>query len=104
MRVTRSCVRVFLCDAADDRADPALFKLYLNGLLPPSFKVWGYARSASDDGTFRDKMRGWLEKDAGGDTEKLDAFLGQLVYHQGQYNSPGALSAAHSSHTSLWPR
>jgi len=76
-------------DLAKKKTYPALFKLFLNGLLPPSFKVWGYARSASDDQTFRDKMRTWLEKSAGGQTEKLDAFLAALVYFQGQYNSPG---------------
>ena len=81
-------------DLAKKKTYPALFKLFLNGMLPPAFKVWGYARSASDDASFRDKMREWLEKDAKGDTEKLDAFLGRLVYHQGQYNSPGAPSAS----------
>lgn len=81
-------------DLAKKKTYPALFKLFLNGMLPPAFKVWGYARSASDDASFRDKMREWLEKDAKGDTERLDAFLGRLVYHQGQYNSPGAPPAS----------
>lgn len=76
-------------DLAKKKTYPALFKLFLNGLLPPAFKVWGYARSASDDAAFREKMRGWLEKYAKGDTAKVDAFLAALVYHQGQYNSPG---------------
>ena len=76
-------------DLAKKKTYPAIFKLFLNGLLPPAFKVWGYARSASEDAAFREKMRGWLEKYAKGDTEKLDAFLAALVYHQGQYNSSG---------------
>lgn len=78
-------------DLAKKKTYPALFKLFLNGLLPPAFKVWGYARSASDDDAFREKMRGWLEKYATKpeDAGRLDTFLASLVYHQGQYNSPG---------------
>eukprot|EP01045_Picozoa_sp_COSAG04_P001439 COSAG04_NODE_48_length_31217_cov_204.046758_20_plen_159_part_00 len=75
-------------DLAKKKTYPALFKLYLQNLLPAKFKVWGYARSANDDAAFREKMRGWLEKIAAGRTAQLDSFLAMLVYFQGQYNSP----------------
>ena len=90
-------------DLAKKKTYPALFKLFLNGLLPPAFKVWGYARSASDDAAFREKMRGWLEKDAKGDTAKVDAFLAALVYHQGQYNSSGMFHTNLQSCRCSWP-
>lgn len=74
-------------DLAKRKTYPALFKLFLHGLLPSNLRIWGYARSANDDEGFREGMRSWLAKAATGHTEKLDEFLAACCYCQGQYDS-----------------
>ena len=62
---------------------PALFKLYLQNLLPKNFAVLGASRSPLSDEDFRDRADEFLPKH-----EQLDAFKKLLYYQPVQNNSP----------------
>ncbi len=69
---------------------PALYHLFGNNGLPPSFSVIGCARSPLDDRTFRQRMR----QAVGGETEPDDsqwtAFSEHLFYRVVDYEDPEA--------------
>jgi glucose-6-phosphate 1-dehydrogenase len=78
-------------DLALKKIIPALFALYSQNLLPKTFHVIGYARSALDAESFRGKVTEHLtcryvpgEKCA----EKMTEFLGRCHYVAGKYDAP----------------
>lgn len=82
-------------DLAKKKTYPALFKLFLNGLLPSKVAIVGYARSSNSDEAFREKIRPWLEKLAPARPERLEAFLGMMTYCTGQYNGADDFASLH---------
>jgi glucose-6-phosphate 1-dehydrogenase len=118
MSVTTIIVLGASGDLAKKKTFPALFDLYLAGLLPPraaalaapspkpgagdasisapALHLWGYARSAMTDAAFRAWLRPALVGD-GSDASALDAardaFLGLCRYQQGGYGDEAAMRA-----------
>lgn len=77
-------------DLANKKTFPALYELYLTGLLPKDVAIVGYARTASDDVSARAKIGGFL-KGVKGDTEAhRAAFLVLITYRQGGYDDAAA--------------
>ena len=74
-------------DLAKKKTYPALFSLFKTGVLPATFIVCGYARSAKTNAQFVSQIRPYLEKKLkAGDEIALEAFLERCVYRSGQYN------------------
>eukprot|EP01063_Lacrimia_lanifica_P003677 TRINITY_DN11988_c0_g3_i1.p1 TRINITY_DN11988_c0_g3~~TRINITY_DN11988_c0_g3_i1.p1 ORF type:complete len:577 (+),score=248.23 TRINITY_DN11988_c0_g3_i1:59-1732(+) len=71
-------------DLAAKKTFPAMFKLFTQGLLPPSVNVIGYARSDLTNEALYAKIRPGL---AGGnaDDPRVAAFLARVNYVKGQY-------------------
>lgn len=83
-------------DLAKKKILPALFALYYEGMLPPSFNVFGYARSPMSDENFRLMIMETLtcRIHGGQDCEdQMDEFLSHCFYQQGLYDSPNDFKA-----------
>ena len=77
-------------DLARKKIYPALFALFYDGHLPPTFSVWGYARSSMTDAEFRESIsRSLTCRVAAGAScgDAMEAFLGRCFYQPGQYGS-----------------
>lgn len=80
-------------DLARKKLFPALFALYCQGLLPPSFTVFGFARTAFTDAEFRAKISENLAcRYAPGAScaERMSEFLKRCRYVTGEYGSRDA--------------
>jgi glucose-6-phosphate 1-dehydrogenase len=75
-------------DLAHKKTYPALFDLFVEGLLPPQTRVYGYARSSAPDDKHRAAIRAGLKS---GTAEQADAFLAACFYRSGGYDDPAAL-------------
>ncbi|MCC7070280.1 MAG: glucose-6-phosphate dehydrogenase [Deltaproteobacteria bacterium] len=71
---------------------PALFSLFTERLLPPSFAVVGYARKAMSDDDFRAEMHEWCKKFARHKPtdDQWARFAPCLSYQTGDYEDPEA--------------
>ncbi|GMI32847.1 hypothetical protein TeGR_g587 [Tetraparma gracilis] len=87
-------------DLAKKKTYPSLLSLYLTGLLPPHFRVFGYARSPSSDEAFRAKIRPFLVKSSKSASPSLvDSFLASCFYLSGpSYGDEPAFSRLHAEH------
>eukprot|EP00884_Botryococcus_braunii_P023027 jgi/Botrbrau1/9408/Bobra.0252s0033.1 len=77
-------------DLARKKIYPALFALYVEGVLPPNFEVMGYARSPMTDEEFREYILSNLTCRVADSTDcgdKMDTFLERCYYQSGQYDS-----------------
>lgn len=72
-------------DLARKKTFPALFNLFITGLLPKSTIILGYGRSALEPAAFEKQISENFAANA--DPECRKAFLHQCVYFRGQYNS-----------------
>ena len=61
---------------AKTKTYPALYDLFVEGVLPKEVSIVGFARSASTDTQFREKIEGHLKGD------KVGAFVKYLTYFQ----------------------
>jgi len=80
-------------DLARKKVFPALFALYCQGLLPRSWAVFGFARSAFSHQQFRDRIAERLScRYAPGASceEKTAEFLSRCFYCEGAYDAPDA--------------
>ncbi len=80
-------------DLARKKIVPALFALFSQGLLPASFRLYGFARSAHTDAAFRALLAEHLTCRAGtpGDcAARARSFLDHCFYCSGAYDSPDA--------------
>lgn len=73
-------------DLAKKKTYPSLFALYCNQYLPENITICGYARSKKSDEEFRAQIKPYLEK-SGQDPKLVDAFVNQLIYRSGNYDS-----------------
>ncbi|KAK9866741.1 hypothetical protein WJX84_009500, partial [Apatococcus fuscideae] len=77
-------------DLAKKKIFPALFAIFYEGMMPESFNIFGFARSAMSDDEFRDLIASSLtcrvdqKEDCSG---KMDYFLDRCFYQPGQYGS-----------------
>ncbi len=77
-------------DLALKKIFPALFALYMQDLLPERFHIFGFARTAMDDGAFRAAVSKHLtcRYTADGNChEEIASFLQRCYYVAGQYDS-----------------
>ncbi|EFJ45944.1 hypothetical protein VOLCADRAFT_82038 [Volvox carteri f. nagariensis] len=77
-------------DLAKKKIFPALFALYYEGLLPPEFHVYGFARSKMTDAEFRDVIASTLSCRVSAREkcqEKQEDFLRRCFYSAGQYDN-----------------
>jgi len=65
---------------------PALFNLYVRGLLPDNFFLLGFARTPFDTDTFRDRLAAELPADAA--AAARDGFIRRWHYFPGDYRDP----------------
>jgi glucose-6-phosphate 1-dehydrogenase len=92
-RKPEPCVMVIYGASGDLTARklvPALYNLCLDGLLPESFALIGFARKPKDDSTFRDECRKGVEEFSRSKpiNEEVWARFSEMIhYHQGDYNS-----------------
>ncbi|KAL6756482.1 plastidic glucose-6-phosphate dehydrogenase [Haematococcus lacustris] len=78
-------------DLAKKKIFPALFALYYEGLLPPDFQVFGYARSKMSDAEFRDLIASTLTCRIDARERCADAqerFMARCFYSSGPYDQP----------------
>lgn len=83
-------------DLAKKKIFPALFALYYEGLLPPDFQVFGYARSGMTDAEFRDRVGRTLACRVSAGAKCADAqsaFLARCFYVSGPYDTPDGFRA-----------
>lgn len=78
-------------DLAKKKIFPALFALYYEGLLPPHFQIFGYARSKMTDEQFREMISATLScridaRDKCADAQEV--FLKHCYYQPGLYDTP----------------
>ena len=71
-------------DLTSRKLAPALYHLYLSGILPDEFFVLGAARSELDDRQFRDRIKETCAQD---DPSSWDAFADHLHYRQLHFDS-----------------
>ena len=70
---------------------PALFQLHRRKLLPKSFYIFGFARSAGDDEGFRYRLQDELFRHLSRPSiSEINAFLQMCHYEQRDYENPGA--------------
>lgn len=80
-------------DLAKKKIFPALFALYIEGMLPENFAVYGYARSKLTDENFRDLIASNLtcrinpDAEASLCSDDMENFLARCQYVAGQYDS-----------------
>jgi glucose-6-phosphate 1-dehydrogenase len=83
-------------DLAKKKIFPAIFALYYEGLLPPDFQIFGYARSKMTDEDFRELINSTLtcRIDARERcTEAQEFFLKRCFYQSGPYdNASGGIN------------
>lgn len=97
-----SCLSFCIVGASGDLAKkkilPALFALYREGMLPSSFKVFGYARSKMTHEEFRTLIRSCIKTGDGSGNldEKMDYFLSHCYYQAGQYDAVGDFEVLNS--------
>ena len=75
---------------------PAIYGLFVDGLLPPGFAVLGFARTAKTDDEFRAEMREAVAQSPRGqplDPAAWAAFAGRLFYQPGDYGDSAAYAA-----------
>jgi len=89
--VAESCTLV-LFGASGDLTQrmimPAIFRLVRRGLLPPEFRLIGYARTEMTDDEFRAHIRKAVLREAGaGDEAAWSDFAARLSYIPAQYDS-----------------
>lgn len=75
-------------DLAKKKTFPAIFSLFYHGLLPTHFVLYGFARSPMSDDQFRELILDTLSCrviDGERCQEKMNHFLPQCFYHQGDY-------------------
>ncbi len=63
---------------------PALFRLFVNGLLPADFSIVGFARRTKTDSEFRSEMQAAVLKDTGKQSD-WQRFAANLFYLQGDF-------------------
>jgi glucose-6-phosphate 1-dehydrogenase len=83
-------------DLAKKKIFPALFALYYEGLLPPDFQVFGYARSGMTDDEFRERVARTLACRVSAGAKCADAqkaFLARCFYVSGPYDTPDGFKA-----------
>jgi len=83
-------------DLAHRKLLPAVWGLFLDGLLPPDFAVVGYARSPKTDDGFRAEMREAVLRSPRGKNLADDAwraFASRLHYVAGGYGEPADFAA-----------
>jgi glucose-6-phosphate 1-dehydrogenase len=83
-------------DLAKRKLIPAIYGLWQDGLLPPTFSLVGYARSPRTDDEFRLEMRKAVGQFARGRTANPDAlasFAARLHYVVGSYDDPAGFAA-----------
>jgi glucose-6-phosphate 1-dehydrogenase len=72
---------------------PALYHLHLEGQMPESCRVIGFARREKTDASWRDEMRAGVEtysRTQQVDDARWDAFAANLSYHRGDLTDAGA--------------
>jgi glucose-6-phosphate 1-dehydrogenase len=72
---------------------PALYHLYLEGQMPESFRVVGFARREKTDASWRDEMRAGVEtysRTRQVDDAKWESFAANLSYHRGDLTDADA--------------
>ena len=72
-------------DLAKKKTYPALFDLFINGFLPESVKIVGYARSALSNEAFQNTISPYLKST---NLDDVDRFLSKCFYFSGQYDLP----------------
>ncbi|KAJ6754365.1 GLUCOSE-6-PHOSPHATE 1-DEHYDROGENASE G6PD [Salix purpurea] len=82
------CLSIIVLGASGDLAKkktfPALYHLYRQGFLDSNeVHIFGYARTKISDDDLRDRIRGYLGKDA----EHVSKFLQLIKYVSGSYDS-----------------
>lgn len=89
-RVTESCTIVVFGASGDltqRMVMPAIFRLARRGLLPPAFRLIGYARTRLTDDEFRALMRqAALREPRDGDEAAWSDFAGRLSYIAAEYD------------------
>ena len=71
---------------------PALYRLFSDGRIPPSFAIVGNSRTAMTDDEFRQKMREAVQEfqeNGPFDASLWDSFAGNLFYVPGDLKDPG---------------
>lgn len=89
-RATEPCAIVIFGasgDLTERKLIPSLFRLFINGLLPPEFLIIGTGRRDVGDEGFREKMKKALLSDSSFESKKKDLkeFLSTLYYEQLDY-------------------
>ena len=72
---------------------PALYHLHLEGQMPESFRVVGFARREKTDASWRDEMRAGVEtysRTRRVDDAQWNAFVANLSYHRGDLTDADA--------------
>ncbi|MFP6663842.1 MAG: glucose-6-phosphate dehydrogenase [Deltaproteobacteria bacterium] len=74
---------------------PALYNLWLDGLLPEKYSIVGFARREMDDESFREVAEKSIEQYGrrGIDRQRWDAFLENIHYVKGSFDEPEAFAA-----------
>lgn len=79
-------------DLAKKKTFPALFGLFREGVLSPTTKIYGYARSKMTTEELRERIKGFFkfsEEQSG----KVDEFLSMVHYVHGPYDEPQGFQA-----------
>merc|ERR1719456_1555139 len=74
-------------DLAKKKTFPALFTLFLHGLLPPTTSIVGYARSAMTVAQLQERVAPFLPKES---EAEINAFFGLISYVPGAYDDTAA--------------
>ena len=72
---------------------PALYALFVHGLLPQTFSINGFARSPFNDTGIRDQYAPYLQTDLLGSVQHREQFLEHCFYHVGSYDSQDDFSS-----------
>ena len=91
-------------DLARRKLLPAIYGLWVDGLLPPGFSVLGFARTPKTDDEFRAEMREAILQTPRGqplDESAWSAFASRLYYLAGDYGDAAAYSALADRATAL---
>jgi glucose-6-phosphate 1-dehydrogenase len=83
-------------DLTQRKLVPALFHLWLDGLLPPDFALVGFARRPKSDGQFRQELQAAVAEY--GRTQPLDCaawarFAERVRYHTADFDNPAGYAA-----------
>ena len=76
-------------DLTQRKLIPALYAMFIQGFLPESFAIVGFARREYDDAVFRTQMADAIRKFCRMPVEeaKLASFISKVYYHQGDIES-----------------